>query len=222
MKRITNPAELAAARLSYVFKAQREARTFQRIRAKVGDAEAFTWKDDNGQLYAACFLGRAQNPWSGRGNNGGSYRFKSEANRRAFIARLLELAARIHEADTRRAAEKAAARAAGHALKVGDVLRSTWGYEQTNIDYYQVTRLVGKQSVGIRPIARQSVETLSMQGKCVPAPDEFTGDEMVKRVSTWGNRDSVKLTSFSTATRMVPTVIAGAKVYPADHWTAYA
>lgn len=222
MKRITNPAELETARLFYVHSAQREAGTFQRIRAKVGDAEAFTWKDGNGTLFAVCFLGRAQNPWSGRGNNGARYWFSSEADRRAFITKLCELARRIHEADARRAAEKAAAREAGHALKVGAVLRSSWGYEQTNIDYYQVTRMVGKQSVGIRPIARQSIETLDMQGKCVPCPDEFTGEEMVKRVSTWGKRDSVKLTSYSTATLITPTIVEGMKVYPADHWRSYA
>ena len=28
-------------------------------------------------------------------------------------------------------------------LKVGDVLRSSWGYDQTNVDYYEVVELVG-------------------------------------------------------------------------------
>lgn len=223
MKRITNPAELQQARLFYIPAAVREARTFQLTRAKAGDAEAYTWKDaTTGRLFAVCFLGRAQNAWSGRQSTGGAYWFRTEAQRRAFIARLCEVARSIHERHAKRKAEKAEALKAGHALAVGDVLRASWGYDQTNIDYYQVTKLVGKQSVEIREIAQQRMETLSMQGECVPMPDVFKGEAMTKRVSTYGDRDSVRLNSFSSAYKVQPKVIAGLKVYPASHWTAHA
>jgi hypothetical protein len=38
-------------------------------------------------------------------------------------------------------------------LKVGDILESSWGYDQTNIDFYQVVKLVGKSSVSLRQMA---------------------------------------------------------------------
>ena len=39
-----------------------------------------------------------------------------------------------------------------HSFKVGDVLESSWGYEQTNIDLYQVIALNGKSMVTVRAI----------------------------------------------------------------------
>jgi hypothetical protein len=34
-------------------------------------------------------------------------------------------------------------------VKVGDIFYSSWGYDQTNIDYYMVTKLIGKTMVEI-------------------------------------------------------------------------
>src|ERR1039458_47640 len=48
-------------------------------------------------------------------------------------------------------------RAEGHSLKIGDLLRCSWGYDQTNIDYYQVTRVVGAHTVEIREIGSATV-----------------------------------------------------------------
>lgn len=49
-------------------------------------------------------------------------------------------------------------RAKPHELKVGDVLRASWGYDQTNIDYYQVLRVIGKSMVEIQEIASDGYE----------------------------------------------------------------
>lgn len=37
-------------------------------------------------------------------------------------------------------------------LKVGDVLISSWGYEQTNVDAFQVVALVGSSSVRVKEV----------------------------------------------------------------------
>ena len=55
-------------------------------------------------------------------------------------------------------------------LEIGDVLRSSWGYDQTNIDYYKVVELIGKSMVDIVEIGQQRVETGSMQGNVVNYP----------------------------------------------------
>lgn len=39
-----------------------------------------------------------------------------------------------------------------YGVKVGDVFKSTWGYDQTNVDFYQVRRLVGSQSVEVEEV----------------------------------------------------------------------
>lgn len=38
-------------------------------------------------------------------------------------------------------------------VKVGDIFHMSWGYEQTNNDFFQVIKLVGKQSVLIRSVS---------------------------------------------------------------------
>ena len=55
-------------------------------------------------------------------------------------------------------AERKAAASAPHDLKVGDVLHSQWGYEQTNNDYFQVTALIGAHMVEIRKIGNNYQE----------------------------------------------------------------
>lgn len=122
-----------------------------------------------------------------------------------------------------RRAEKAAKRAAGHKLKPGDVLRSSWGYDQTNIDYYEVTKLIGTRMVEIRAIGAESVNDggLSMTGDCVPRPGHYIGEPMRKAVSDHDGQ-SVRIASYAHANKIEPREVAGVKVWPVDHWTAYA
>jgi hypothetical protein len=109
-----------------------------------------------------------------------------------------------------------------HNVQIGDVFRCSWGYDQTNIDFYQVTQVKGS-FVHIRPIAQMSEETLSMQGECVPMINEFIGDEMRKKVAMWNDEPSIKIYSFANAYRMKPLAMIGEKpVFASSHWTAYA
>lgn len=107
---------------------------------------------------------------------------------------------RKHKAHKDRiATERAEAAAFKHSIQVGHVFACSWGYEQTNVDFYQVTRLVGRTGVMIRRIA--SVQTSSdgphgMSGRVVPEIGSFTGEEMLKRVHQ-GNR--ITISSFSSA-----------------------
>lgn len=81
-----------------------------------------------------------------------------------------------------RVAAKAAQRAslsAANYWTVGDVVFNSWGYDQTNIDFYQVTGVDAK-SIRIRPIARKAAETSYMAGICQPDRYNFTGAEMRK------------------------------------------
>lgn len=103
-------------------------------------------------------------------------------------------------------------RAAWHTkLAVGTVLVHSWGYDQTNTDYYQVVELspTGKTCV-IRKIAARSLETGWMVGDCWPLANEFIGAPMTKRI---GEGDAVKIYDWGSWARpWTPK---------ADHWTAY-
>ncbi|MDR0576110.1 MAG: hypothetical protein LBI87_00860 [Candidatus Accumulibacter sp.] len=108
-----------------------------------------------------------------------------------------------------------------HNLNVGDVLMASWGYEQTNIDYYEVTRLVGRHSVEIREIARQSQGTHWLQGECVPVKGRYVGEPIIKRVRSDGL--SVKIFSWGAwARKKESRIVGGVEVFSPDHWTAYA
>lgn len=60
---------------------------------------------------------------------------------------------RRKESEKRRSQEREAAKS----VSVGDVFVTSWGYEQTNIDYFEVVEKHG-QYVTLRPIASRTVE----------------------------------------------------------------
>lgn len=84
-------------------------------------------------------------------------------------------------------------------LKVGDILVSSWGWEQTNVDFYQVVNIITGKTIEIRPIAEKTVTATGSMSETVTAvPDEFTGSARRVRVST---DDSIKLNSYKYASK---------------------
>lgn len=55
-------------------------------------------------------------------------------------------------------------------LRVGDILYSSWGWEQTNIDFYQVIAIRGS-AVDLRQLDQRTTEDGYMCGTTVPLPD---------------------------------------------------
>jgi hypothetical protein len=70
------------------------------------------------------------------------------------------------------AARRAAAahRASPHTFKVGDVLATTWGYDQTNADFYEVTRVISPLSIELAHLRTILVSDgpQTMTGKAMP------------------------------------------------------
>ena len=86
-----------------------------------------------------------------------------------------------------------------HGLQIGDILVSSWGYDQTNVDYYQVTRLYGK-AIGIREIGKKYLSSDgSGSDKVAPDPGAFVGPEMKKIPRGGYGGASVKINSFASA-----------------------
>jgi hypothetical protein len=148
------------------------------------DAAVYTY-EENGKLYAVAFYGKAAKPaWH--------YRFSKAETRAQRIAEFI--ASRKARATMK--AERKAERAKPHSLKVGDILVSSWGYEQTNIDYYEVIEVKGASTVVIREIAQEREQTGWEQFKAMPAPGEYTGEPMVKRATS---DNIVRIYSFAHA-----------------------
>ena len=112
--------------------------------------------------------------------------------------------------------------AAKAGLKVGDVLSGSWGYDQTNVEFWEVTKLVGKRMVEIRELCCESIETGFMSGNAVPLPGQYTKKE-ARRVMVNEN-DGVKLFSWGCYLSKVEPIKVGGKAvgYRSASWTAYA
>lgn len=58
--------------------------------------------------------------------------------------------------------------------QIGDIFYSSWGYERTNVTFWQIVKLTEK-TAWFRPIKKQRIEAYtSMSGKTIPIPNEFT------------------------------------------------
>ena len=87
-------------------------------------------------------------------------------------------------------------------VKVGDFFSASWGYEQTNVDFFQVVALVGESSVRVREVYPKMIEETGISGMSAdrtydlsskellpPAPhsvfikDQENGD--LKRLKSW-------------------------------------
>ena len=144
--------------------------------------------------------------WGDSKKVAGNFYYPNESQRTESLEGLMK-SADLHE--SHKAATKAK-RSGSVNVKVGDVFVDSWGYEQTNIDFYQVVELVGKSTVVVREIGGETVgEPTSYCSDVVrPVKDSFLLDsegnykEYRKRVTRWGNGEkdySIKTSSFSSA-----------------------
>lgn len=163
----------------------------------------YKYKSDLGPS-ARGYRGRSKKPSF-------AHYFKTDERREAFLTDFISnCLERVNQDKARKTVDRK--------LKAGDILKSSWGYDQTNIDYYLVTELIGKQSVELVEIGKESIQTESMQGGCIPDPSHIIGEPMVRRVI---RGTSVNVKHGNYANLKEPKLIAGAKIYDADYWSAY-
>lgn len=128
-----------------------------------------------------------------------NYKFKSVERMyeyiSGFIAGHLE-AKEMREKRKEEAKVRAAEMSAN--VKVGDIFVDSWGYEQTQVDFYQVVAKPSAKTVIVREIACETVE--GSEGQMCrdvrAVPNAFIGEEMKKRIDNYGG---FKTSSFSCA-----------------------
>jgi len=179
------------------------------VRSKA--APAVVYLSAEGRPAAMGFYGKAERPAF-------HHTYRSEERRAQHVAQFL---ASCEALDKRREERRAQRKAFAHTLQVGDVLSTCWGYDQTNVEFFQVVRLIGASMVAVRELARETEETGFMSGKCVPVLGKFIGPELRKRVLE-GNRLDIH-GGFGYATKVEMREVApGVKVADASHWSSYA
>jgi hypothetical protein len=170
---------------------------------KQSDAVAYLYLNSAGAPCARVFFGKQSKPVL-------AYRFRDQAERERAIVNAFQ----GRRARAARMAEYAAERKnAVNPYKVGDVFRSSWGYDQTNINYYQAIKVTAK-TVTVREIAQERVSTAHMHGQCVPLVGHFLENsrrgEKLCRVGAYG---ALNINQSERAYFVKPEIVGGVPVY---------
>lgn len=148
------------------------------------DVVVYTNNGAVGKWSAICFAGKAVNAtWY--------YLFKNEEAMLAQVAQTVNN--RIARAAT--VAKYKAERLAPTDLKEGDILYCSWGYDQTQVDFYKVKQVLGNNRIKIVPMTAVVAEQST--GADYMVAGEEKGEPMLKIAN--GKQNSVKITSFSNA-----------------------
>lgn len=111
-------------------------------------------------------------------------------------------------------------------IEIGSIFCSSWGYEQTNVDYFQVVGKKGKATILVQEIASKIVsENYNFSGEVVPVKDAFLKDSeiMEKRINCFGSFDgkpsiTFSVNSFSSARIKYPNQDG---TYTSDYFSSY-
>lgn len=182
------------------------------VRAKNSSAIAYL-STFGARPIAVCYYGKQMKPDA-------QYSFKSDEARAAWLTKWFSDVARIEASRNERKAQRAADLRKPCELSVGDVLSGSWGYDQTNIEWFEVVAVRGR-NVSIRELCVESVETGFMQGKSIPLPGQYRSDKIESRRCMPGGY--VRLHSSCTLSKAERNIVAGIPAgFKAAHWTAYA
>jgi hypothetical protein len=90
----------------------------------------------------------------------------------------------------------------GHGFEVGNILSSSWGYDQTNVTFYQVLKVTPK-TVTVREIRKEYQYGGDMTGTVLPVRDSFPLHSKEKRRTVTrsfdGSRPCLKMESYEFA-----------------------
>lgn len=135
-----------------------------KVQPKGIDAEFYLY-EAAGKFYAVCFIGSAGRPaWH--------YSFKKLASRDGYISRQIESL----KSSAKYKAERKASASQPCKIEVGSILVTSWGYDQTNREFFKVIDKKGKQTLIVQEVEQISANTgnePAMTGKSLPG-EAFT------------------------------------------------
>ena len=153
-KRLMTKEDRAAARKAFIRPG------WVKVSPKGLDAE-FYLHEMAGKFYAVGFIGSAGRPAF-------HYSFRSLAARDGFLARQMES---LQASAKYKAERKAKSQALACKLEVGHILVTSWGYDQTNREFFKVIDKKGKQTLIVQEVEQISANTgnePAMTGKSLP------------------------------------------------------
>ncbi len=150
------------------------------IKDDLNDLEIFA---NISKMVACCHTPKTKKPfWH--------YRFKDLKQMDDTIKRAIESRISQKQSVIKRRKE----RSQGHDYKIGDFISCSWGYDQTNVDFFKVVALRGKQTIEIVKVQKEYTEQNGVYGnKVIPTRIEKSLP-MTKRV---GQNNSIALYGFT-------------------------
>jgi len=168
-----------------------ELRGTEPLRPEGTDLAVYTYESHD-VPYALVFAGKQTKPlWH--------HRFRSEQARQQYIDKTIEdRKARIQAVKERMEKRKQERAEFQHGIKVGDIFYSSWGYDQTNISWFQVIK-ADEKSVVIREISSRTVRQETGTDYVMPVKDHFKGPPERKIPRPAGGKPALKVFSFAYA-----------------------
>lgn len=117
------------------------------------------------------------------------YGFTTEEKRTKYLNSFFEKKEKIHQYKIEKSnAKKKRKIDLAKEIEIGTVLQGSWGYEQTNREFYQVVEKPSKFKVVIRPISQENVPGSMDFNSCKvkPIKDSFIGDKETKIITEYG------------------------------------
>lgn len=153
------------------------------------------------------------------------YSYRTEKERNSRVAEHFKAWRKIEQRKESRRKERSDFQ---NPYKVGDLFRQSWGYDQTNINWFECIAVNGKM-LTVREIAQERIEDGFMSGKTVPLPGQFLnprydGDDQGKPIRCRAREGGIKVGPyrFHWASYQPGKIIAGVKVYNPSYWSSYA
>lgn len=143
---------------------------------KEADLVVFEYVTSRGRPAATAFHGRAVKPIINEA-------YRSEADR---AERIRQIRANYERKATEKAEIKQASKS-GSGFKVGDILYASWGYDQTNVDWYVVTAVSGTM-ITIREIGSKVVREYRGGEEVEPDPSRIVGEPIRRRPYRYGTK----------------------------------
>lgn len=97
-------------------------------------------------------------------------------------------------------------------VSVGSVFASSWGYEQTNVSFYQVISVHGKKTVTVREIRAEITKKVivrqvgnvsfiedSLTGYKLPILNDFIGEPLKRQVKDYSDRPVIHINDYKSA-----------------------
>lgn len=145
------------------------------------DLAIWTWEQPVGpkqetKYFLIIFAGKANKPLVG------PYYYRTPQERQHRIDETVKSRKAVLEMKERQQQER---RDFVHNIQKGEIFVSSWGYDQTNIDFFEVVEIKGKMVV-VREVAQKVQRSAPPTDYVVPVPGHYVGQPILVRPNTSG------------------------------------